>query len=529
MRYFHHAILFVLRVIRFAGYKARWSYFWLITAHHRALRPFTQFIKSICIPLSCEYLFLTKAKQQKRVRTSAGSVIFFPYASPDCLLQHELIKCILTKQNIAASVFEAERVALKAPSVSPHHAIQCENFNHVIAELVNFAQGDLNFCRGLIDEFVRSCPASVFEGDCTISGPFLDRMTALKHYAHSTVSHASAIVLADSAYGLNRALRSAATMQGKPAFALNPHGQWLQLFDGTDEHTSLLRFNTIVHKLEQNRYAYKTQADEYLKLRFSGQSLQDLDSSKAFTAPLRANSAQLMRKKVLFLHSFRDANANSFSDDAHHFFFPTYFQWADAALKLIALNQDEWYIKPHPSSAAYENEEEILTSLLTKYRINPQLLQEGLNTRHILENRWPVYTCSGTIAKETACYGYQAHTVGDQIPAAIAQRAATQAEFENAYKCPLDEAAPAIHKPVLIEAARMLVFEQFSGQVLLAKKISPSRPVLPTTTSGAYYRQRYRASLQMIGVLTRKSSLQAAEAIAAEIVCAADWPATGTV
>ena len=510
-------IQFFLRTTRFLLYKIRYFYFLITHLHMRLLEPLTTVVRLTVVPLSF-FLFGRSGSKRMRRGVHKSLIYFFPYDSTDCVLQHAAVGDALAREMIEAKLVAvgAQRTA-DAPD-EDSEGVTFEDFDELVLHLVEFSDNDPNLARGVIDEFIRSCPLKVFQGNYLVPLWFLDRIRTLRFRAKDLVSQADGIVLADSAYTFNRALRSEAKKSNKPAFALNPHGQWCRLTQGEDENTSSSRFLEIVEQLLLNTYPYAVQAERYLDDRFSGRSLKDLDSATAFVVTGKTlDSGIAARKKVLFLHSFRDASGNHFPISPNELFFPTYFQWADAAIELISQQQDQWLIKPHPSQAFYANDFDILQTLLKRYRIDAALIKKDLPTKQVLELRWPVYTCSGTIAKEAACHGYKAHTVSRQIPDAITQRALSKDEFRQAYLQPISEAVQPIESTLFVQAAQMLTFEQFSGLASMAYEISPSRPVLPSVNTDAFYRERYAATFFMAKRLFRRSAVESAEQIATEI------------
>jgi hypothetical protein len=230
----------------------------------------------------------------------------------------------------------------------------------------------------------------------------------------------------------------------------------------------------------------------------------------------RFNSSSL--KKVLFLHSFRDASGLNFPDNPNELFFPTYFQWAEAAFSIIAKQQEDWIIKPHPSQGYYPNDNEILDYLLDKYQISREIVNKDFSTITALLHKWPVYTCSGTIAQEAACFGFKAHTVSARIPDQISCRAKTYEEFKDSYTKPIALASEVIENDIFIKAAKIFFAEQYSGSQLFAKKISPKNPVLPSLSLLNIYWQKCRVLLQMRVICKSKSGFETANNLATQIL-----------
>jgi hypothetical protein len=442
------------------------------------------------------------------------SVAFIPYQSPDCIVQHALITNALKAYGISAAL-----ITSSVPSdVIEKNPYSGKSFNDLINYLINQSHTDSIFARGLIDEFIRICDVEVFKGRYEISAAFCSLISNIKPYSKSLINPFDAIVLADSAYALNRGIRSSAHKHSIPIYTLNPHGQWFQLRESDDEYYPLDRFKEIISQINDTDHSYRD-AILYLDKRFSGQSFADLDSSRAF-APNRSASFghSITPKKVLFLHSFRDASGMAFPSNTNELYFPTYFQWADAAFNLITQQQEQWIIRPHPSQDNYPNDREILEFLLNKHGINKEIVTADVSTLHILQNKWPVYTCSGTIAFETACFGYKAHTVSLSTPDEVSKRSKTLKDFENNYLAPIHLCSELINDEQLIRAVKIFFAEQYAGYRRSVKPICPQNPVLPSLSALGIYGQKLRALLQMIGICFSKNGLSSANELATEII-----------
>lgn len=448
------------------------------------------------------------------LKTYNRSVAFIPYQSPDCIVQHALVANALKAYGISVDMITPS-VPCDIVVNKPYFG---QSFNDLITFLINQSDADSIFARGLIDEFIRICDVDVFKGRYEISAAFCSLISNIKPYSKSLTSSFDAIVLADSAYALNRGIRSIAHKQSIPVYTLNPHGQWFHLSKSDDEYYPLDRFKEIISQISDTDYAYQD-AINYLDKRFSGQSFADLDSSRAF-AP-KANPSHgdsIAPKKVLFLHSFRDASGMAFPTKTNELYFPTYFQWADSALGLIKQQQDQWIIRPHPSQDNYPNDREILDFLLNKHGINKEIVSTDVPTLYILKNKWPVYTCSGTIAFETACFGYKAHTVSLSTPDEVSKRSKTLEEFENNYLAPLELCSELINNDQLIRAIKIFFAEQYAGYRRSVKPICPKNPVLPSLSPLGIYGQKLRALIQMIGISFSKNSIESADGLATKII-----------
>ena len=424
-------------------------------------------------------------------------IALIPYQSPDCIIQHNLIANILNNYGASCTIIRPS--IPNNPTNSPQELVtrKFDSFENIIKQIVSIFGHNPIFTRGIIDQFVRMCDVSIFKENYELSSSFLEEAYSIDSYSKSLVNPFDAVILADTAYSLNRGIRSHAHSSNIPIFALNPHGQSKLITQLEDENISLVRFDQILDILKAEDNSAFIEAQEYLRERFSGKSISDLDSRKVFANNKSTTAASATRKKVLFLHSFRDASGLSFPNNDEELFFPTYFEWTNAALELISKQQDQWLIKPHPSQGHYPNDIEILDFLLEKHKISNSIVRCDLSTPEILANKWLIYTCSGTIAQEAACFGFKAHTVSARIPDQISKRAKTAEEFKSDYLKPPGSDSELIEDANLCKAAQIFFAEQYSGSQLYAKSISPKNPVLPSLSSLYIYWQKIRSLYQM--------------------------------
>lgn len=442
-------------------------------------------------------------------------IAFIPYQSPDCIIQHALVANVLNAYGCDTQI-----ITPSVPDIiKNNNEFSAKSFDELIENLITSFGKDHIFSRGVLDDFIRTCELSVFTGNFVINASFLNQMHNANDYAKSLIRPFDAVVLADTAYSLNRAIRSNCHYKNIPLFALNPHGQWRQVTPLEDENFSLIRFGQILKNLEDGDDSQYLDAVSYLAKRFSGKSQSDLDSSKIFSNKVDDKALNISSpKKILFLHSFRDASGLSFPDDPNELFFPTYFQWTEAAFALISNHQEDWIIKPHPSQGHYPNDNEILDFLLDKYSISRTIVNRDFPTITALLNKWPIYTCSGTIAQEAACFGFKAHTVSGRIPDQISSRPKTYQDFKEAYTRPIGLASELIKNDIFIKAAKIFFAEQYSGSQLFAKNISPKNPVLPSLSPLNIYWQKCRALFQMSVICKSKSGYKTANDLAVAIL-----------
>ena len=340
------------------------------------------------------------AKKEKREL----SVLLTPYGTPACRFQHHFLAQFLEKGGTAAKVVTEPISTDSSFWKHDKKGDVFESFEELIEAIAATCKQDQVLAVGAIDEFLRDCDIETFFGHYRLPARYLDEINRVTSEARRIISGYSGLVVADSAYLANRALISAALTEGMPVRVFNPDGDWVCFSDKEDEvyrdHASKFR--------ERGGEEYRealSRAESYLNLRFSGQQT-DLDSPAVFAS--RSDLKVAVPKKVLFLHVFRDANQIPRDErGTAQKLFGSYFEWADFCLREISKNPSDWLIRVHPSARHFDGEDEIISRLLEKHGIDAKLLDGGPSAIEILEKRWPVYTHSGTIALETAVFGFR--------------------------------------------------------------------------------------------------------------------------
>ena len=480
------------------------------------LRILVDFTKFVQIPFLLR-LWQRHLLADKGINFSGKRIIFFPYENLDSDLQHFFVAQLMRNAGATTEVVRGPAAFYQkiVSSVKNDDVdLVFQSFDTVIEKLIELAGNDKNYARGVIDEFVASCPLAVFDGKFFITRAFISKVIDARSTARIFAAESDGIIVTDSSYVINRGLISACNARGVPIYALNPWGQWARIVKGAEENSST-KFLDIVTQPEWRSESKTAQIDAYLNARFSGKSQKDLDSARAFSGSTMVRGAS-RKKKVLFLHSFRDASQNNFPSNTGLLFFPTYFQWADAAFGFVSKQQDDWIIKPHPSQHLYANDREIMELLIAKHGINPAIVRTDITTGSILNARWAVYTFSGTIAKEAAVFGYKAHTVGEHIPGEISVRANTYEEFARAYQLNPDDAVIPLTDPTLVNAARALLYNDFNASSA-GKHLSPERPIQISASRAHYLSQRFRTWVDLSVKFCSKSAILSASKIADQV------------
>ena len=121
----------------------------------------------------------------------------------------------------------------------------------------------------------------------------------------------------------------------------------------------------------------------------------------------------------VFMHVFRDSPFNIIVKSR---IYADYVEWVTETIRIIAESDEEWCIRPHPSSVYWgENQETWLESIFSKvfggsFRPDNIRYAEGKQSNiEVLERCKRVITFSGTIALEASCWGVKPITISTTI------------------------------------------------------------------------------------------------------------------
>lgn len=418
----------------------------------------------------CSLAHFTR-RTSRRVPPSLGptsqEVLFFPYGTPVCRLQHRAVAGTLGHLANPARVLplkprhEASQAELAEFEI-PRGELVFDSFSELVLFLEQFVGGDPILSRGLMDDFSRKCSNDVYRGDYRVSKEYLVSAVNDIVSGRRSTENASAVVLAESSYLSNRALMAAARDRGIPSWILNPDGQWLRLHETQDENFWVQSVEETAEEIRRNPDILAA-AKAYAAKRFAGKSLADLDSSRAFAGNNEIPEA-LRGKKILGLHAFRDSSQLPMENriPERQRTFNTYFEWTDFVLSVIARNPDEWAIRPHPSRKFYRGDVQILDHLLAKYNLVGMADASSLSTGALLRNRVPIYTHSGHIGLETAVFGYKGHTCSTRFPRELIRFADSPEACEEALELDYESAAGESASSELQDVATVLLYRRFN-------------------------------------------------------------------
>ena len=241
------------------------------------------------------------------------------------------------------------------------------------------------------------------------------------------------IIIPDTAYLYNHLLKQQFLKKKKKVFSLGPHNYY--------KYNNIYTSEVTPNYKKKNLNIFKDKEKEinkYLSKRFKGDSQQGFKSI-AFRETTESKS-NYKNKKILYLHSFTDANNNTWKYNQVFF---SHIHWFDFTLKeLSKVNFKNWYIKLHPAgkmssenkvnknSQIYGNKQ-IIEFFFKKYNVPESIVKKCPSNLEILTKKIPIYTNSSTIVLETLCYGYKSFFSGPRYDRKFGIKAQSKDEWKK--------------------------------------------------------------------------------------------------
>lgn len=356
-----------------------------------------------------------------RVNGFPKSAILKPYGSVDCLALHYAFQLALSAQGCKAKILGKQLsiddyIVYHLRNLQPcaDNGLTKRSSKYFIAFQKSLkdncqAAGLATYYYPILDTIINCIPADCFFSDfCVDIKMILDRIKLAVDEACKLALAHDICILTDSAYCENNILKQEFIKRGKKVYILNPNGKLLLC-------TTLNQSEYSISVINQPYTYSQDNVDQYLCDRFAGKSRRDLDSARAFgasTGPTQFSTT--MRRKVLFLHAFRDVNNLTWSSKQ---VFDSYYEWVNYTFKQISVKNDwnNWYVKAHPSADLYDSDRKILNQLLLLHNA-PEDVLKCPSTKFIVDNKMPVFTNQGTIVLETLVHGYKSFFCGSLYP-----------------------------------------------------------------------------------------------------------------
>lgn len=485
------------------------------------------------------YLIFFKSKSLRKYENLSTqqnklSIEMSPYGSYDCILQYVFLAVIFSKLGFSVRLRLPEsrtllsvnkillssligiqmdrrfkikdHLKLSTGSINRKSILNhAKQFSDQVMLITSLLEDKPKLALSAIDSFVRTCNVNQFFGEECLDSDLFSDIINLSHEIENSefyqeYSFGSHSFIPDSAYLNMGTYKHICELTGAKINILNPNGMLTRLDKGEFEYSiSQKQLDDILN----GRYGEcLAEAKLYQEVRMSGRGL-DSDSKRAFANSVSKSSSEFQARKVLFLHAIRDAN-NLCSPKPS--LFNTYFEWSDFMINAISKgNPEDWYIKIHPSSSLYLNDEEIISRLCAKYGLERKLSESIPPTRYILESRMPVFTHSGTIALETASVGYKSFVIGSRYPESMVRKVKDYDEL----LCLINELSLAslveLTSSRISDAALLISYKHFAER--LAWPISPTKPVSPSLDPLVFSINSFSSVISLITRLMKKDAL----------------------
>lgn len=361
-------------------------------------------------------------------------VAFAPYNSPACYALHGLVSRAVSGKGAKTSLVDVwqlnhlGRINWSPPDRQLVSVRSVETLSDVILQI---GQGDSFLARGILDEVsLKLSPENLLSR--RLPRDLRNHVDRILEEARRLLDGIDVLVLPDTAYLRNRALASVIFRQGGKVWVVSPSGQSKQILPDSveDEYFD--------QKLFSNNNEKSLGVDDYFYSRMGRVKSREADVRKANEAQGLAE-AEIHRspRKVLLLHSFRDANLFPLGAKEWTALFPTFLDWADFCLGVISKSPEDWLIRRHPFSYLYPGDDEILHQLIEKHNLREVSFCDGIPISELISRGHSFFTVQGTIALETAAAGFKSVTCSNLFPEEFVTRAKSIDHLKDLLNSPL--------------------------------------------------------------------------------------------
>ncbi len=204
----------------------------------------------------------------------------------------------------------------------------------------------------------------------------------------------------------------------------------------------------------------KKKIDKYWSDRLSGKG-NYVDSRIASIIKTKKTFKNLNYDNVIFLHIFRDS---PYADIDPSRIFVDYSQWIEHTLKTIALSDENWTLRLHPSYKRWgENQylalNKIINQTFNKFPKNIFLDDNLTSNNEVFKRAKRVVTFNGTSHLEAACYGIKSIIISDAMLSKLDNKLIFKPNSKNSYD------------KLLLEDPDANIFKLSKNQINFAKKV----------------------------------------------------------
>jgi hypothetical protein len=420
-------------------------------------------------------------------------VMFLPYDSIDCIMQHLAAARAVERLGLTTRVVIPRRIIDRMesrPSLKRSAADQPLNYDDRIFQLNEWAQGSADIARGFVDEYRRTCDVDAFFDVRPLERFIALRLFGAQEVAEACVNNAAVLVLPDLAYAFNRSISAFSRDANRQLFILNPHGRFRQVDlrgDFAYEEPWLATHSWPEGSIDLRRV--QPLADRFVEARRVNGGQRDWNLRLAEIEDSRVKSSH-NHGAVVFMHCIRDAEQVPLRFNEQEWIYaPDLFCWTRSITRIASENPASWSLRPHPASRHYEGEAAILGRLFSEAGLIEKLGGSGPSRASVLSNRLPVLTHSGTIALECAAEGFKSFTTSSLLPETLAVRLGAPGNPFVALGRAFEDIASVSHDNSAL--ARLLLWRLYSPD--LPEPLWLSKPALPQATRLGFARDQWHS------------------------------------
>ena len=393
-----------------------------------------------------------------------GPYLFKHYRVFDAIALHEGISKNLNKNSISSCLNENK---FKINFLSFVEKNSCKNgflgFQNSLWKACK-KNNIKNLYYPILDTFIRTIPWRYFFSGFKIDNKFFVKIKKIINEYELFYSKYNTLFLTDTAYFENQLAKQIFFNKKKKVIYLNPEGKINEYQNENYSEYSLKKFKNFYHK-------NSVDIEKYLCKRYDGKDNNDPNVRFSFSKDL--HKKKIKKRKILFLHAFRDANNNTWNKNET---FDSYFEWIKFTLDVINQKNDfqNWYIKKHPLGSWYENETEIINKLIKQYSIPKSVFEDCPSTKKILEQRMPVYTNNGTIILETATKGYATYFCKLRFNRRFGFFISSKKKWKKVVTAPYEKAAKNRISKKIQESAKYNLWNLYKKNI---PELCPTQPI----------------------------------------------------
>lgn len=192
----------------------------------------------------------------------------------------------------------------------------------------------------------------------------------------------------------------------------------------------------------------------------------------------------LTPRNLLLLHIFRDSPFNAIDRSR---IFADYVEWIQETLEILALSEERWMIRPHPSAGRWGENQSVWIQEILKRSLgessapkNVKVIDTATSNLALFRHVQRVVTFNGTAHLEAACFGIRPVVIADVTLNSLDERTVHKPSSKSSYR------------EMLLKPADSRDFRLGSREVELARKALFVREEMLSLQTNVGYLTRYR-------------------------------------